>query len=133
MRRQKADQSSLPAFFITLAALLSGARTYRKADLAREIYERMKSLFPHARSDLIAASILACNTVGAIGDYDQLRTIRNDRIERFGGKVSPGITQTEVNGEIEVGIHLGHNIIHIHHALVVCVAGVHGKRQLAST
>ena len=82
-------------------AVLSGARNRRQSDLAQQLYDRMRSLFPQHKSDLIAASILVGNIYSSIGDYSQSQEIRNDRIKRYGAKVTPGITWTEVNDELE--------------------------------
>jgi hypothetical protein len=85
-----------------LVAVLSGARNRRRSDLAQQLYNRMKSLFPEHKSDLIAASILVANVYSSIGDDDQSQAIRNHRLKHYGKKVTPGITWTEVNGELAV-------------------------------
>ena len=126
-------QCNLLLLLAVLVALLSGARNHRQSDLARNLYDRMRSLFPHARDDLIAASILVSNTYSSIGDYDQALAIRNDRLQRHGRKVTPGITRTEVNGEVEVSVHLMSHIVDTRrHSYLVCVAGVQGTRQPTS-
>ena len=93
---------------IIIATLLSGARNHRQAILARKLYDRMRLLFPHHKSDLIAASILVSNTYSSIGDYEQSTEIRNHRIKHYGSKVTPGLTWTEVNDELIVSTHLMH-------------------------
>ena len=59
-----------------VVALLSGARNHRQADLAQKLYDRMRSLFPDHKSNLIAASILVSNIYSSLGDYEQSKEIR---------------------------------------------------------
>ena len=51
---------------------------------------------------LISGSILLCNIYSAIGDYDRAEDIRLNRIKQFGNKVKPGLSWTEVDGELIV-------------------------------
>lgn len=62
----------------------------------------MQSLFPEEKSDMISASILLSNTYASLGDDEQVKQIREDRIKKFGNKVKVGISWTEVNGELVV-------------------------------
>lgn len=83
-------------------ALLSGARNHRQIDLSQKLYDRMKLLFPEAKSNLISASILLHNTYSSLGNYQQAKEVRRNRIEQFGENVKPGLSWTEVNGELSV-------------------------------
>jgi hypothetical protein len=89
-------------------AVLSGARNRCRSDLAEQLYDRMRTLFPQERSHLIAASTLVSNIFSSIGDDDQSQQIRKDRIQHYGTKLTPGITWTEVNEQIEVSENLLH-------------------------
>ena len=85
-----------------LVAMLSAARTCRDAVYSRKLYERMRSLFPDQRSELISASILVSNTYLSVDHEQEAQDIRSDRIKRLGNKVRAGISWTEVNGEVVV-------------------------------
>ena len=85
-----------------LATMLSAARTCRDALRSRKLYERMQSLFPGQKSELISASILVSNTYLSVGDEQEAQDIRSDRIKRLGNKVRAGVSWTEVNGELVV-------------------------------
>ncbi len=87
---------------IILVAMLSGARNCRDSILSEKLYNRMKSLFPDRRENLISASILLCNTYSSLGEYEQAKHIRSNRIKQLGTKVKVGLSWTEVNGEIVV-------------------------------
>ena len=87
---------------LSLATILSAARTCRDAVRSRKLYERMQSLFPDQRSELISASILVSNTYLSVGDEQEAQDIRSDRIKRLGNKVRAGVSWTEVNGEVVV-------------------------------
>jgi len=82
--------------------MLSGARNCRDSILSQKLYNRMKSLFPDRRENLISASILLCNTYSSLGEYEQAKDIRSNIIKQFGTKVKVGLSWTEVNGEIVV-------------------------------
>ena len=62
----------------------------------------MKSLFPEEKPALISASILLCNTYLSIGEHELAQQIRTSRIKEFGNKVEPGVTWTNVKGELTV-------------------------------
>jgi hypothetical protein len=83
-------------------AFLSGARNHRDIVLSQKLYNRMKSLFPDQKSSMIAASILVSNTFSSVGDDEQAQEVRINRIKQFGMKIMPGISWTEVNGELVV-------------------------------
>lgn len=82
--------------------MLSGARNCRDSALSQKLYNQMKSLFPNKKENLIAASILLCNTYSSLGEYEQATHIRSDRIKQYGNKVRVGLTWTEANGELVV-------------------------------
>ena len=109
---KKRHELSVTAVVI-LVAVLSGARNRRQSDLAQQLYDRMRSLFPQHKSDLIAASILVGNIYSSIGDFGQSQEIRNDRLKHYGSKVTPGITWTEVNDELVVSANLVHYTIEL--------------------
>ncbi|CAF1229480.1 unnamed protein product [Rotaria magnacalcarata] len=81
-------------------AMLSGARNSRDSVLSQRLYNRMKSLFSNKKDDLIAASILLCNTYSSLGQFEQATHIRSTRIKEFGKNVKVGLTWTEANGEL---------------------------------
>lgn len=82
--------------------MLSGARNARDSMLSQKIYNRMKCLFLDQKDNLIAGSILLSNTYLSIGEYDQAKDIRSNRIKELGAKVKAGLSWTEVNGEVVV-------------------------------
>jgi hypothetical protein len=83
-------------------AILSGARNSRQHILSKQIYDRMKILFPDQKEKLISGSILLCNIYSSLGDHQEAENIRSTRIKELGTKVKPGISWTECNGEIVV-------------------------------
>ena len=85
-----------------LAALLSGARTARRSDLAKTLYDRMQSLFSDYRPTLISASILLSNTYQSLGASGEASDVRDNRLKAYGAKVEPGKTWTVVNGQVAV-------------------------------
>jgi glycine betaine/choline ABC-type transport system substrate-binding protein len=82
--------------------MLSGARNHRHSTLSQKLYDRMKSLFPDQKSDLIAASVLVSNTYSSVGDEQQAQEVRISRMKQLGSKVRAGLSWTEVNGELVV-------------------------------
>jgi hypothetical protein len=83
-------------------AILSGARNSRQHIISKQIYDRMKILFPDQKERLISGSILLCNIYSSLGDHEQAENIRSNRIKELGTKVKPGVAWTEFNGEIVV-------------------------------
>lgn len=83
-------------------ALLSSARNHRQAVLSIHVYDRMRSLFPHQKLDLISAFLLLSNTYASVGEYQQARDVRLHRLKHFGKKTTLGVSWTEVNGRIFV-------------------------------
>ncbi len=82
--------------------MLSGARNCRDSTLSQKLYDQMKSLFSDQQENLIAASILLCNTYSSLGEYEQAKDIRSNRIKQFGNNVKAGLSWTEVNGKLVV-------------------------------
>jgi hypothetical protein len=87
---------------LILVAILSGARNSRQQILSKQIYDRMKKLFPDEKKTLISGSILLCNIYSSLGDHEEAENIRLNRIKELGTKVKPGVSWTEFNGEISV-------------------------------
>ena len=82
--------------------MLSGARNYRNSQLCEKIYNRMKSLFRHDKQSLISGAILLSNTYSSLGQCDQAEDIRSYQKQQLGTKVKPGISWTEINGDLVV-------------------------------
>ena len=85
-----------------LVTMLSAARNHNDSVLSKKLYDRMQLLFPDHKSQLISASVLVSNTYVSVGDSQKGEQIRIDRIKRFGNKVKPGCSWTEVNDELVV-------------------------------
>ena len=90
--------------FSILVAILSGLRNQRNSTLARQLYDRMKELFPNEKDALTSASILLSNIYTSLDDSEQAELIRINRIKSIGRKVKPGLAWTEPNGELVVNI-----------------------------
>ena len=99
--------------------LLSGARTHRQSALSQRLYNRMQALFPDQKSKLISASILLSNTLISTGNQQQAQEVRAHRIKKFGSKVTPGVSWTDVNNETVVK-HVGQDAL-VHTMLSVCL------------
>ena len=110
MKKEKNDSDVVVG---SVVAMLSGTRNHHQSDLAQRLYDRMKSLFPEHKFYLISASILLSNTYSSIGDYQQADEVRTKRIEQVGNKVKPGLTWTEVNGELVVNDSILQVTIHM--------------------
>ncbi len=65
----------------------------------------MRSLFPNEKEDLIAGSILLSNTYSSVGDEEQAKLIRINRLKQIGNVVKMGLVWSEVNGELLVIYH----------------------------
>lgn len=86
----------------SLVAILSGARNHRDLLVSKKIYERMELLFPDQKEHMVAASILLANTYSSYEDHQQVSLIRLQNVQKYGRKVKPGVSWTEVDGEIVV-------------------------------
>ena len=84
--------------------MLSGARTQRHPALSQQLYDRMKSLFPDRKPNLIAASVLLSNTYSSVGEVQQAQEVRIDRLKQFGNRMRLGVSWTEVNGDLVVSV-----------------------------
>ncbi|CAF1456564.1 unnamed protein product [Adineta ricciae] len=80
-------------------ALLSGARNDKNAQLAQNIYDRMKTLFPSTKDPLTAAEVLLANTYASSGDIGKAADIRIQHM-KSGVKKKIGTSTTVVDGEI---------------------------------
>ncbi|CAF1622168.1 unnamed protein product [Adineta ricciae] len=80
-------------------ALLSGARNEKNSDLAQNVYNRMKILFPLTKDSLTSASVLLANTYASIGDIKKSSDIRMG-LHRSGAKKKVGKSMTVVDGEV---------------------------------
>lgn len=112
-----------------LATMLSGARTARHSTLAQALYNRMRSLFPDYKSDIISASILLSNTYASLGDEEQAKEVRDHRLQNYGSKVQPDLTMTMVNGEVLVSSSDSHRCVW----QSMWSAGVQSTWQIPST
>ena len=81
---------------------MSGARNARDSVLSQKLYDQMRSLFPNEKEDLIAGSILLSNTYSSLGDEEQAKLIRINRLKQIGNVVKMGFLWSEVNGELVV-------------------------------
>lgn len=102
MMHQESRRSN--CFRILLAAMLSGARTQRHPALSQRLYDRMQTLFPNQKVDLIAASVLLSNTYSSVGDEQKSQEVRSERLKQFGNRMRLGLSWTEVNGDLVVTI-----------------------------
>jgi len=83
-------------------SILSGVRNAGDSVLSNKLYNKMKSLFPHQREQLISGSILLCNTYLSVNEYGQAEDIRSNRLKTLGSNVQVGVAWTAANGEIVV-------------------------------
>ncbi|CAF0731778.1 unnamed protein product [Adineta steineri] len=93
-------EKSYPPSSAMYMAILSGTRNSRQHILSKQIYDRMKILFPNQKDSLISGSILLSNIYLSLGDHQEAENIRLNRIEQLGTKVKSGTSWTEVNGDI---------------------------------
>ncbi|CAF4215676.1 unnamed protein product, partial [Adineta steineri] len=91
---------SHPPCLVMYMALLSGARNHRNLTLSKKVYQRMNCLFPDNKQALISASILLSNIYSSIGEDQQAKEVRLNRLNEIGKNRIIGITWTEHNGEI---------------------------------
>ncbi|CAF4028849.1 unnamed protein product [Rotaria sordida] len=93
-------EKSNPPYSVMYTAILSGARNSRQHILSQKIYDRMTMLFPNEKETLKSGSVLLGNTYLSIGDHEQAKNVRLNRIKELGTKIQPGVSWTEFNGEI---------------------------------
>ena len=88
-------------FSIPLVALLSGARNDKNTQLAQNICDRLKRLFPSTKDSIAAAEVLLANTYASSGDIGKASNIRI-QLTKSGAKKKIGTSTTVVDGEIYV-------------------------------
>ncbi|CAF0890587.1 unnamed protein product [Adineta ricciae] len=93
------EKTNLPSVFMYMT-ILSGVRNHRNSVLSEKIYEKMKVLFPNEKDRMISGSILLGNIYNSLGDSNRAEEIRSNRRKNFGNELKPGLSWTEVNGEI---------------------------------
>ncbi|CAF1365864.1 unnamed protein product [Adineta steineri] len=91
---------SHPPCLVMYMALLSGARNHRNLTLSKKIYQRMKQLFPDNKQALISASILLSHIYSSVGEDQEAKQVRLNRLEEIGKNRIIGTTWTAYNGEI---------------------------------
>ena len=84
-----------------VVALLSGARNEKNTDLAEEVFEQMRRLFPELTNPLIAASVLLSNTFASSGNIERATEMRM-KVNPAGAKKKIGLSWTVVNGQFYV-------------------------------
>ena len=82
-------------------ALLSGTRNAMNIDLSKDMFERMKKLFPHSTDPLISASVLLANVYASSGELEKASDIRRT-LGKSGAKKKVGKSWTAVNGQLFV-------------------------------
>ncbi|CAF3542705.1 unnamed protein product [Rotaria socialis] len=93
-------------YIVMYMAVLSGARNHRNSRLAEKIYNRMKSLFPDEKQSLISGTILLSNIYSSLGLSEQASDIRSYQRHELGAKAKPGMSWTEIGGElVEIRAH----------------------------
>ncbi len=83
-------------------ALLSGARNHRNFTLSQKIFDRMNYLFPDQKEALISGSVLLSNTYSSIGEDEQAKEVRFNRLKQIGKNSVIGMAWTEANGQLVV-------------------------------
>ena len=85
-------------------AILSGARNHKNSQLAEEIYNRMKKLFPQLQDLWVSASILVANTYSLLGDMGKATDIKIE-LAQSGLKRKSGLSWTTTsNGKYYVSL-----------------------------
>lgn len=96
-------------FSFALVALLSGARNDKNTQLAQNICDRLKRLFPSTKDSLTAADVLLANTYASSGDIGKASDIRI-QLTKSGAKKKIGTSTTVVDGEIYVSSNTTHGV-----------------------
>ncbi|CAM4928040.1 unnamed protein product, partial [Rotaria socialis] len=86
--------------FVMYMSLLSGARNNRDTILSEKIFNRMLSLFPDEKDNLMSGVILVSNTYSSLGEDEQAHDFRSHHQKKLGTRVKVGLSWTEVNGEV---------------------------------
>lgn len=82
-------------------ALLSGIRNEKNSQLAQQIYDRTRKLFPKSNGLLTSGSTLLANIYQATGDLEKASHVRR-QMTQSGVKKKPGLSWTVNNGKIYV-------------------------------
>ncbi len=82
-------------------ALLSGARNEKNNNLAKQVFDRMKTLFPQLKRRLKSAGTLLANLYGSIGDIEQASNIRAE-LDEMNVKKKVGVSCIITNGQFYV-------------------------------
>jgi hypothetical protein len=82
-------------------ALLSGARNEKNIDLSKNVYDRMKELFPGSTNQLVSAAVLLANVYASSGEAEAASNIRT-QLNKSGTKKQMGLSWTAVNGQVFV-------------------------------
>ena len=85
-------------------ALLSGARNHKNSQLAEEIYNRMKKLFPRLQHSWVSASVLLANTYSSSGDVGKATDIKIELVQSGLKKTSALSWTTTNNGKYYVSL-----------------------------
>ena len=84
-----------------VVALLSGARNEKNTNLAEEVFEQMKRLFPGLTNPLVAASVLLSNTLASSGNIGRATEMRKN-FNPVGAKKKVGLSWTVIDGQFYV-------------------------------
>ncbi len=82
-------------------ALLSGARNEKNTNLGKQVFDRMKKLFPELKSPIKSAGTLLANVYGSIGDIEQASSIRAE-LNQIDVKKKVGVSCIITNGQFYV-------------------------------
>ncbi|CAF2195062.1 unnamed protein product [Rotaria magnacalcarata] len=93
------EKTKSPSFTMYMS-LLSGARNNRDTILSEKIFNRMLSLFPDEKDNLMSGVILVSNTYSSLGEDEQAHDFRSHHQKKLGTRVKVGLSWTEVNGEV---------------------------------
>ncbi|CAF3417270.1 unnamed protein product [Rotaria socialis] len=77
---------------IMYTSLLSGVRNNRNRYLSEKIFNRMKSLFPDQKQDLVAGVILLSNIYSSVREHELATTFRYNQIKYLGKHVKLGLS-----------------------------------------
>lgn len=84
-----------------LVSLLSGVRNAKDDQLAQQVYNRMKELFPYSEELFTVGLTLLENTYSLTGNIEKAIEIRSE-LTQSGLKKIPGLSWTVINGQIFV-------------------------------
>ena len=123
---QQHGVASIPAS--PLVALMSGARNAMNIDLSKDMFDRMKKLFPHSTDPIVSASVLLANVYASSGDLEKASEIRRT-LGQPGWKKKVGKSWTAVHGQLFVsGASMEKGMFDFHGSI-----GVSSTRSVASS